>query len=194
MSDALKLEIINIALVNTGNNRLSALNEGTEEGIVALLNYDLIVEKSIEENPWFFASKSEALSLLAAEATLPFKYRWQLPSSNIVVRRIEHAGAPLTEYEIEGDVLRVSHNDDITLLFIYKVAEGTWPPSFKGIVVDRLEAVFRRSLNEQNVDAERDDNRAARNSKFARSTRSRQVGSRETTPSGGPLVTRRRHG
>lgn len=196
MSDAIKLSIINQALTRTGNKRISQLGEGTTEDIVALTNYDAIVEDELAGHPWKFASKSAGLSLLAATSTKPLEYRWQIPSDFISVRRVDWSGSdvPIEDYDIEDDFLRLSFNTGtVTLLYTWSAGEGKWPPNFQQIIVKRMMAVFRSGLNEEVKEAAKDDEAADKKAKFARSARSRQVASREVSK-GGPLVERRRNG
>lgn len=196
MSDAIKLSIINQALTRTGNTRIGQLGEGTTEDIVALTNYDALVEDELSGHPWFFASKSAELSLLAAESTKPLQYRWQLPSDHISVRRVDWSGSsvPIDDYDIEDDFLRLSFNTGtVTLLYTWRAGEGKWPPNFQQAIVKRMMAVFRSGLNEEVSEAENEDRAADRKVKFARSARSRQDASREVSK-GGPLVERRRNG
>lgn len=203
MSDVIKLSLINQALTRTGNNPLSQLQAGTPEGIIALTNYDSIVKETLEEYPFKFALRSTTLSLLGTQAGGPLKYRWQLPPDFIVVRRVEYKAtatsdaAIVGDYEIEGDenggqVLRVAYDARITLLYTRYVSEGAWPQSFQSVIRTRLEAVFRRGINEEVSEGDNDDRRAEFLLKKSRHQRASQVPGKRSNLSGGSLITARR--
>lgn len=179
MTDAIKLDLINQAATLTGNSPITTLAGGTPIHTVADTNYDAIVEEELSRSH-HWAEKTVALSKLAATSNGPNKYRWQKPSDVIEIKAVKYKPTgydddyDVTDYDLEGDFIRTRFDTGIYLNYVYRVDEAYWPPKFREVIRKRLEAAFRKGVNEEVQEGNQDEDRAFVLSKRARNSASRQ--------------------
>jgi hypothetical protein len=118
---ATQLEIVNLALVELGDNLLTSLTEDTKAARVMNLLWQPTVEDVLRDHTWRFARKRANLALLAEIPAFEWEHYFQLPADLI---RMVCMGYPEDEmvWEIEGDRL-LTNESTAQILYISRVVD-----------------------------------------------------------------------
>lgn len=192
MASVTAIPIVNAALTRTGDDPITAFDEGTTQAGVAAANYDEIVNAILSGYPWKFASRTMALAPLDVTVDLPWQFAYQVPSDLLDLRCVEVDGHPI-DYELMSDkILALWGPPDTPIAkYTYRLEEPYWPKYFRGAVIAALEPVFLRSIGERYSEAEARDKRAIGLLAVARNRDSQSQTPRQPVDS--PIL-RARHG
>ncbi len=130
------------ALMKLGADSIASFEDGTAEAEVAASLYSPTRDALISGHPWSFATGQVALARLAAEPVADYGYAYQLPSDFL---RVLSAG---TGARGRGIAYRIAerrlHTDaaDVTLTYIFRPDERTFPAFFDQSLIARLAAEF----------------------------------------------------
>lgn len=136
------IAICSRALMKLGADSITSFEDGTAEAEVAASLYGPIRDALISAYPWSFATGQIALARLAAEPIADFSYAYQLPSDFLRVLSAGVAGRGRgIDYRIAE---RRLHTDvsEVTLTYIFRPDETTFPPFFDQALIARLAAEF----------------------------------------------------
>lgn len=157
------LEIVNAALVASGNSPIASFDDGTAEAMVAAENYELEVSAAITSCPWLFASTTRRLVRMEGETDAHFRYAYAFPQGVMEVQRVEQGGEPIAWERASDKILCAvdgQGSEPIVAICRGRPLESTWPADFRLAVVYRLQALFYRALGEMADQARVMDSRA----------------------------------
>lgn len=130
------------ALTKIGADGIASFEDGTAEAEVAASLYGPIRDALLSAHPWSFATGQVSLAKLVAEPVADFEYAYQLPSDFL---RALSAGSNDrgrgVEYRIAERRLH-TNTDGLTLTYIFRPDETTFPPFFDQALIARLAAEF----------------------------------------------------
>lgn len=159
-----KLTVLNNALINTGNNRVNTLYEGSDEYMVADTAFDAAIKLLSSMHTWPFATTIEKL-VRAPDVENKSRhfpencFRIPAPPQVLHVKEIYYGNVLLVDYEIMGFILSCRYEDEIYAKIVREAPGAIWHPMAEQILTLRVEAGILRGLNEDFKEA---DNREAR--------------------------------
>lgn len=136
------IAICSRALIKLGADSITSFEDGTAEAEVAASLYGLIRDALISAHPWSFATGQVELAQLASEPVADFAHAYQLPSDFL---RVLSAGVSGRGRGIDYRIAeRRLHTDvsSVTLTYIFRPDEQTFPPFFDQALISRLAAEF----------------------------------------------------
>lgn len=155
-----RLEIINNALVTTGNEALNVEYDGSPEWQVADVAYRRAVASGIARFRWPWAKTSETLVATGDDPPSPrWEFAYARPATALHVVGIYLEDAPLTRFEqvdttICMDVDASAYDAGaLKCLFVREPPEGQFPAGFREYVTMVVEAHLYRGLNEDPAEA-----------------------------------------
>lgn len=113
-------------------------------------NYEEIIWELLSSGPWTFAKKEVELNLLSSTPTSEWAYVYQAPSDLLEIVRVYQSGEALP-YEKNGSKIYCDASNDNTpvyIEYIVRIATTSWPGQFRALVIQRLESLCLRALNE----------------------------------------------
>lgn len=158
-----KLSIINNALSATGNNGVPALNDPSDEYRVANTAFERSLRFLTARHSWPFAATIDLLVRVPDAENKSRRFRengFRLPPNTLHVKEVFYDTAPLTDYEIIGDVLSCRLPDSIYANVVKQVSEEKLHPMAEEILTLYVEAGCLRGLNEDQVGADKRETRA----------------------------------
>ncbi len=148
------LALCSRALLRLGAQPIASLTEGTAEAEVAANLYPGTRDALLSAYPWSFATGQSELPRLAAVPVADYARAFQLPAGFL---RALSAGTPGRgrgiPYRINEGCLHADA-DAVTLTYIFRADESTFPPFFAACLVARLAAEFCLPLTESTSRAE----------------------------------------
>ena len=185
---SVKVDIINRALSRTGNNTILTETDTTTEAVVALNNYEGLVEDALSIHPWKFARKTQSLSLVGSATNSKFKYEWAMPADVLFLRTVRKTDD--IDYEHDASSIWCDENQSVYAVYTWRVLEDKWPGYFKELIVHKLAELFQTALNEDTNKTEQADLKMRRHEAVAKNADSRTDRPRDVWKS--PLVERHR--
>lgn len=158
-----KLTILNNALISTGNNSVSVLNDPSAEYQVANAAFERALRFLVARHSWPFASTIDLLVRAPDEENKSRRFRqsgFRLPQNTLHVKEVFWDTAPLTEYEILGSILSCRHDSNIYANVVKQVSEQKLHPMAEEILTLYVEAGCLRGLNEDFTEASRREQKA----------------------------------
>lgn len=136
------------ALLKIGAQPVASLAEGSAEAEVAANLYPGLRDALLAAFPWRFATAQATLPRLAAAPVADWLFAYQLPADLL---RVLSAGSPYLgsglAYRLLGEELHCNAQA-VTLSYIRRPAEDSFPPHFAEALVARLAAEFCLPLTE----------------------------------------------
>ena len=126
---ASKVEIMNVALLQLGDEIIMSEDEDTKAARVMRIFWDQAVLEVLSDHTWGFARRRATLATLSTPPVFQWTYAFQLPSDYV---RMVCMGEPEDEllWEIEGNTL-LTNETIAQILYITKdVTVGQFPPKF----------------------------------------------------------------
>lgn len=162
-----KMDIVNAALVETGNGARQVENDGSCENLISNLNWCGIVEAELEDHHYSFARDCMFLTE-KADPKFGFPSAYRLPDEVIIVREVFDPATgccppkcPTISYDDweEADCILYVNDcrkpkqscdpDGIWIDFTRVPPVDRWGKNFKLGVKYRLAAIFARGINEE---------------------------------------------
>lgn len=150
-----ELDLINAALIATGNSPITSLEDGSAEAAVAASNYERVLGAELA-HPWTWTHTTRALNRVDGTLTTAWLYAYQVPDG-VEVERIE-VGGRLVAWEAMSDLILCNAEDSVTAIGRWRPPVRNWPADFKNALIIRLEALFLRALGEAYAKAKDRDN------------------------------------
>lgn len=152
-----KLTVINNALVNTGNQRLNALYDGSDEWTVTDLGFTRALRFLTSRHNWTFAQTVVALTRVPDDQNLSRVYRdngFAMPSC-LHMMEVYYDETVLQDYEVLGNVLSCAYADSIYAKIINQPTDASWHPMAEEVLTLMLESSCLRGLNEDFQEADK---------------------------------------
>lgn len=156
-----ELEILNNALINTGNSILTVLNDGSDEWQAASRAFDRSLDDLISQHGWPFARKSADL-VKAPDADNPsqeYDYAHRLPTDLLHLKRVFYTSGtqkiPTTQYIVMGRLVCLNEISGVAAEYIALPADTAWHPQAIEVLTIFVEVGCLRGLNEDFDEARR---------------------------------------
>jgi hypothetical protein len=136
------------ALIKIGATPPAAFTEPTAEAEVARNLYAPVRDALLSAHPWSFATAQTRLPRLAEPPLSDFAFAYQLPPG--FLRALSAGSGGSTRgviYRIVGAHLH-SDAEEVMLSYIYRPADGAFPPYFDWLLIAQLAAEFCLPLTE----------------------------------------------
>lgn len=148
------IELCARALIKLGAAPITAFTEPTAEAEVARNLYAPIRDALLSAHPWSFATAQASLPRLVGEPVADFAFAYQLPPD--FLRALSAGAGPTSRGLVYRIVTNRLHTDaeEAVLNYIFRPAEGSFPPFFDYVVIARLAAEFCLPLTESGARAE----------------------------------------
>ncbi len=113
---ASKVSISNLALTILGADRITALEDNSENARRLTAIYDQCLEDVLRAHPWNFALVRQGLARLVSVPVFGYLYEYQLPGDCLRVIEVNDGTNLITDFKIEGRKLLT---DDTTVNIKY---------------------------------------------------------------------------
>lgn len=155
---ASKYDICSMALTNLRANTISSFDDGSNEGEVCGVYYDMLVKDILSRNPWSFALKKRQMTQDATAPVNEYTYRHIIPSDCerlYALYDTNSVGAsPVRDYDILERYVQ-SNYSALYAEYTYYVAEATWPGYFLQYAVAALSAMLAMPITDDQDLADR---------------------------------------
>jgi hypothetical protein len=126
---ASKVEIVNLALLQIGDEIIMSLDEDTKAARTMNAIYDSTLREVLEDHTWGFAKARTSLAPLVATPTFEFAHAYQLPVDFVRMVYMGELGDELV-WHIEGQTL-VTDEDEANIVYIRMIEDpGIYPGKF----------------------------------------------------------------
>lgn len=145
-----RLEIMNAALDETGNNLVGEGDAGVLEYDKAAAAYDRYLPVLLEAHTWNFATVTDTLDSDPDNPSQRYKYAYSMPTGCLFLKAVYHNKCPI-EYEIVGNLICCNFGNDqyaITAEFVAVPPSCAVSNTFFKILQMNVEAACLRGLNE----------------------------------------------
>ena len=141
------IDICNRGLIFIGAEPITSFDDGTTEARVAANIYEDVVQTSLTNARWRFATNQEALNRLTDAPTARFDLAYQQPNDTLIIHAITVNDNPI-EYQIYGDMIYAdtTTTDTVVADFTFRQEEQFFPSYFVMAVAYGLAQVFATSI------------------------------------------------
>jgi len=141
------IDICNRGLIFIGAEPITSFDDGTTEARVAANIYEDVVQTSLTNARWRFATNQEALNRLTDAPTARFDLAYQQPNDTLIVHAITVNDNPI-EYQIYGDMIYAdtTTTDTVVADYTFRQEEQFFPSYFVMAVAYGLAQVFATSI------------------------------------------------
>tara|TARA_R100000278_G_scaffold101163_1_gene77722 strand:- start:13073 stop:13663 length:591 start_codon:yes stop_codon:yes gene_type:complete len=141
------IDICNRGLIFIGAEPITSFDDGTTEARVAANIYEDVVQTSLTNARWRFATNQEALNRLTDAPTARFDLAYQQPNDTLIIHAITVNDNPI-EYQIYGDMIYAdtTTTDTVVADYTFRQQEQFFPSYFVMAVAYGLAQVFATSI------------------------------------------------
>ena len=141
------IDICNRGLIFIGAEPITSFDDGTTEARVAANIYEDVVQTSLTNARWRFATNQEALNRLTDAPTARFDLAYQQPNDTLIIHEITVNDNPI-EYQIYGDMIYAdtTTTDTVVADYTFRQTEEFFPSYFVMAVAYGLAQVFATSI------------------------------------------------
>jgi hypothetical protein len=141
------IDICNRGLIFIGAEPITSFDDGTTEARVAANIYEDVVQTSLTNALWRFATNQEALNRLTDAPTARFDLAYQQPNDTLIIHAITVNDNPI-EYQIYGDMIYAdtTTTDTVVADYTFRQTEEFFPSYFVMAVAYGLAQVFATSI------------------------------------------------
>ncbi|MBB4066754.1 hypothetical protein [Gellertiella hungarica] len=157
-----KIQILNDALFATGNNPVN-VDDGSDEYQVANNAFERAARELLGRHPWLFAVVTEPLVRVPDTENKSRRFPsngFRLPPNRVHLKTVFYGNVPLTDYEVQGDILSCNYSSDVYAAVVMPTNEERWHPVAIAVLTLMVEAGCLRGLNEDHSAADRREARA----------------------------------
>jgi len=144
---ASRIEIINDALVSTGNNDCAEF-DGSDEWRHGEAAYRRSVGFLLNRHRWGFAKQQWPLTNLVTAASARYEFSYAKPNDVLHVEGLLVNELPLVEYEIVDDKICCEYDSGVVLRGVRVPPMSQWPLHWIELLTMRCEGCIYESLNE----------------------------------------------
>ncbi len=141
------IDICNRGLIFIGAEPITSFDDGTTEARVAANIYEDVVQTSLTNARWRFATNQESLNRLTDAPTARFDLAYQQPNDTLIIHAITVNDNPI-EYQIYGDMIYAdtTTTDTVVADYTFRQQEQFFPSYFVMAVAYGLAQVFATSI------------------------------------------------
>lgn len=141
------IDICNRGLIFIGAEPITSFDDGTTEARVAANIYEDVVQTSLTNARWRFATNQETLNRLTDAPTARFDLAYQQPNDTLIIHAITVNDNPI-EYQIYGDMIYAdtTTTDTVVADYTFRQTEEFFPSYFVMAVAYGLAQVFATSI------------------------------------------------
>ena len=141
------IDICNRGLIFIGAEPITSFDDGTTEARVAANIYEDVVQTSLTNARWRFATNQEALNRLTDAPTARFDLAYQPPNDTLIIHAVTVNDNPI-EYQIYGDMIYAdtTTTDTVVADYTFRQEEQFFPSYFVMAVAYGLAQVFATSI------------------------------------------------
>ena len=141
------IDICNRGLIFIGAEPITSFDDGTTEARVAANIYEDVVQSSLCNARWRFATNQQELNRLTDAPTARFDLAYQQPNDTIIIHAITVNDNPI-EYQIYGDMIYAdtTTTDTVVADYTFRQTEEFFPSYFVMAVAYGLAQVFATSI------------------------------------------------
>lgn len=151
-----KLSVINNALAATGNMRVNALYDPSDEYQIADLAFDRAIKTLVARHSWPFATTVEELVRAPDADNKSRTFRisaFRIPTAAFHVKEIFWHEYPLTDYEILDQLVCCDKTEGVYAKIVRNDDTARWHPMAEEVLTLMVEAGCLRGLNEDSREA-----------------------------------------
>ena len=141
------IDICNRGLIFIGAEPITSFDDGTTEARVAANVYEDVVQTSLTNARWRFATNQETLNRLTDAPTARFDLAYQQPNDTLIIHAITVNDNPI-EYQIYGDMIYAdtTTTDTVVADYTFRQTEEFFPSYFIMAVAYGLAQIFATSI------------------------------------------------
>ncbi len=141
------IDICNRGLIFIGAEPITSFDDGTTEASVAANVYEDVVQSSLCNARWRFATNQQTLNRLTDAPTARYDLAYQQPNDTLIIHAITVNDNPI-EYQIYGDMIYAdtSTTDTVVADYTFRQTEEFFPSYFIMAVAYGLAQVFATSI------------------------------------------------
>ena len=141
------IDICNRGLIFIGAEPITSFDDGTTEARVAANVYEDVVQTSLTNARWRFATNQETLNRLTDAPTARFDLAYQQPNDTLIIHAITVNDNPI-EYQIYGDMIYAdtTTTDTVVADYTFRQTEEFFPSYFVMAVAYSLAQIFATSI------------------------------------------------
>lgn len=159
---SVRLQIINNALIATGNSALNVEYDGSPEWQVADVAYRRAVDFTLSRHNWGFAKDSETINAVTPVPTPRYTHAYAVPTESLHVVGLYVGTMPVGQYEVVGnriccnlDAAILASDVALSCLYVRSPPEAAYPIGFSEVVALMTESLIYAGLNEDPDEARR---------------------------------------
>ena len=119
---ASKVSVSNLALTILGADRVTSLEDASENARRLNAIYDMCLEDVLRAHPWNFAIARQQLALLSSKPIFGYDYEFQLPPDCLRVVEVNDGTNLITDFKVEGRKILCGY-DSISIKFIANITD-----------------------------------------------------------------------
>ena len=119
---ASRVSIANLALTVLGADRITSLEDNSENARRMTAIYDSCLEDVLRAHPWNFAIVRQQLALLASTPAFGYDYEFQIPGDCLRVVEVSDGTNLITDFKVEGRKI-LCDNNSISIKYIGNVTD-----------------------------------------------------------------------
>tara|TARA_X000001388_G_scaffold70584_1_gene59850 strand:+ start:368 stop:958 length:591 start_codon:yes stop_codon:yes gene_type:complete len=141
------IDICNRGLIFIGAEPITSFDDGTTEASVAANVYEDVVQSSLCNARWRFATNQQTLNRLTDAPTARYDLAYQQPNDTLIIHAITVNDNPI-EYQIYGDMIYAdtTTTDTVVADYTFRQTEEFFPSYFIMAVAYGLAQVFATSI------------------------------------------------
>ena len=141
------IDICNRGLIFIGAEPITSFDDGTTEASVAANVYEDVVQTSLTNARWRFATNQQTLNRLTDAPTARFDLAYQQPNDTLIIHAITVNDNPI-EYQIYGDMIYAdtTTTDTVVADYTFRQEEQFFPSYFVMAVSYSLAQIFATSI------------------------------------------------
>lgn len=141
------IDICNRGLIFIGAEPITSFDDGTTEARVAANVYEDVIQTSLTNARWRFATNQETLNRLTDAPTARFDLAYQQPNDTLIIHAITVNDTPI-EYQIYGDMIYAdtTTTDTVVADYTFRQTEEFFPSYFIMAVAYSLAQIFATSI------------------------------------------------
>ena len=141
------IDICNRGLIFIGAEPITSFDDGTTEARVAANVYEDVIQTSLTNARWRFATNQEELNRRTDAPTARFDLAYQQPNDTLIIHAVTVNDNPI-EYQIYGDMIYAdtTTTDTVVADYTFRQEEQFFPSYFIMAVAYILAQIFATSI------------------------------------------------
>lgn len=151
---ASRVSIANLALTVLAADRITTLEDNSENARRLTAVYDYCLEDTLRIHPWNFAIQRQQLARLSTTPTFGYDYEFQLPGDCLRVIEVNDGTNLITSFKVEGRKILTDY-DSISIKYIGNITDpNQYTSQFIFVLAARLAAELAYPITNNKANAE----------------------------------------